>query len=167
MSELDFMDYNFGDEVVKTDLTPPVDENENLDPDIGVHELTPPPDESDDIDPDMSLDIPTTFQEMYDFFLSGITDDMFMELTREDTEEMLQEILISALPHFEFPRWKNPFDIDLRRKQFSDTLTGEEMLILRYYMISEWISFQLASVELIRQKYSGLIFLAPFFSNKK
>lgn len=35
---------------------------------------------------------PTTFQEMYDFFLSGITDDMFMEMTKEDTDEMLEEI---------------------------------------------------------------------------
>lgn len=79
----------------------------------------------------------TTFQEMYDFFLSGITDDMFMELTREDTEALLEEILIAALPHFEFPRWKNPFDLDLRNKCFSAKLSLEEMLILRYYMIAE------------------------------
>lgn len=48
--------------------------------------------------------IPTTFQEMYEFFLAGITDDMFLELTKEDTEAMLEEILIAAMPHFEFPR---------------------------------------------------------------
>ena len=24
----------------------------------------------------------TTFEEMYDFFLAGITDDMFMEMTK-------------------------------------------------------------------------------------
>ena len=28
-------------------------------------------------------------------------------------------------------------------------------MILRYYMIVEWLSFQLATVDLIRQKYSG------------
>lgn len=48
--------------------------------------------------------IVTSFQEMYDFFLSGITDDMFLEMTKEDTLEVLEEILIAALPHFEFPR---------------------------------------------------------------
>lgn len=48
--------------------------------------------------------IVTSFQEMYDFFLSGITDDMFLEMTKEDTEQVLEEILIAALPHFEFPR---------------------------------------------------------------
>ena len=46
----------------------------------------------------MTEETPTTFQEMYDFFLAGITDDMFMELTYEDTQEMLEEILIAALP---------------------------------------------------------------------
>lgn len=53
----------------------------------------------------MELEVaPTTFQEMYDFFLAGITDDMFMEMTREDTKGVLEELLVAALPHFEFPR---------------------------------------------------------------
>ena len=79
----------------------------------------------------------TTFQEMYDFFLAGITDDMFMELTKEDTEEMLQEILVAALPHFEFPRWANPFNLDLDNQVFSAKLTNTEMMVLRNYMIVE------------------------------
>ena len=98
---------------------------------------------------------PTTFKEMFDFFLAGITDDMFMELTREDTEEMLEEILIAALPQFEFPRWKNPFSLDLENKVFSTQLTSTEKMIIRMYMIVEWIGFQLASIENIRQNYSG------------
>jgi hypothetical protein len=32
-------------------------------------------------------------------------------MTREDTEALLEEILMAAIPHFEFPR-KNVFDID-------------------------------------------------------
>ena len=99
--------------------------------------------------------IVTTFQEMYDFFLAGITDDMFLELTKEDTEAMLEEILIAALPHFEFPKWKDPFELDLRNKCFTEQLTTEEKMIIRQYMISEWIGQQLATIDLIRQKYSG------------
>lgn len=79
---------------------------------------------------------PTTFQEMYDFFLAGITDDMFMELTKEDTEAMLEEILLASLPHFEFPR-QDLFDLDLENKNFSFRLSLEEMMIVRQYMISE------------------------------
>ena len=97
----------------------------------------------------------TSFQEMYDFFLAGVTDDMFMELTREDTEAMLEEILMAALPHFEFPKDKDLFSLDLKNKVFTAKLSLEEMMIIRQYMISEWIGFQLANIDLIRQKYSG------------
>lgn len=101
----------------------------------------------------------TPFQEQYDFFLAGITDDMFMEMTREDTEELLEEILLAALPHFEFPLEKNLFDtIDLENKTFGVKLNLEEKMIIREYMISEWIGYQLATIDLIRQKYSGTDF---------
>lgn len=96
----------------------------------------------------------TTFQEIYDMFLSGITDDMFMELTREDTLEMLEELLLAALPNFEFPR-KDIFDVDLEKKRFKCKLSLEEKRIIRSYMVMEWINQQLASIENVRQKYSG------------
>jgi hypothetical protein len=78
----------------------------------------------------------TPFSEMYDFFLAGITDDMFMELTKEDTEQLLQEILLAALPHFEFPK-KDIFNVDLENSQFLCLLDLEEKMILRQYMIVE------------------------------
>ena len=101
----------------------------------------------------------TPFKEQYDFFLAGITDDMFMEMTKEDTKELLEEILLAALPHFEFPIDKNLFDsIDLENKHFGVKLNLEEKMIIREYMISEWIGYQLATVDLIKQKYSGTDF---------
>lgn len=51
----------------------------------------------------MAEEKPTSFQDMYDFFLAGITDDMYMEMTEEDTEEVLQELLVAAINSFEFP----------------------------------------------------------------
>ena len=104
----------------------------------------------------MTEEAPTSFQEMYDFFLAGITDDMFMELTKEDTAAMLEEILIAALPWFEFPVEKNLLSaIDRENKNFGVKLNIEEMMIIRQYMIVEWLGFQLANVDLVRQKYSG------------
>lgn len=96
----------------------------------------------------------TSLKEMYDFFLSGITDDMFLEITVEDTMEILDELLRAALPNFEFPR-KNIFDIDWDERTFRVKLTAEEMLIIRQYMTVAWIGYQLASIENIRQKYSS------------
>ena len=86
----------------------------------------------------MTEETPTTFQEMYDFFLAGITYDMFMELTAQDTSAMLEEILIAALPWFEFPVEKNLFNsIDKENKHFGVKLNVEEMMIIRQYMIVE------------------------------
>lgn len=51
----------------------------------------------------------TLFTEVYNRFLEKITDDMYMELTPEDTIKDLQHLLIDAIPGFEFPR-KNLLD---------------------------------------------------------
>ncbi len=50
----------------------------------------------------------TSFSLVYDSFLSKITDDMYLELTELDTFRMLEQLLLSAIEKFEFPR------IDLR-----------------------------------------------------
>lgn len=47
----------------------------------------------------------TKFSAIYNRFLGKITDDMYMELTPEDTIKDLQSLLIDALPGFEFPRF--------------------------------------------------------------
>lgn len=46
----------------------------------------------------------TLFSAVYNRFLGKITDDMYMELTPEDTIRDLQNLLIDAIPGFEFPR---------------------------------------------------------------
>ena len=46
----------------------------------------------------------TLFASVYNRFLGKITDDMYLELTPEDTIKDLQNLLIDAIPGFEFPR---------------------------------------------------------------
>lgn len=96
----------------------------------------------------------TKFAVVYDTFLSKITDDMYMELTIDDTRAMLEELLMSALHWFEFPR-VNIFDYDKEIREFNASLSTEETNIIATYMIVEWIGQQLASVENTRMKYSG------------
>jgi hypothetical protein len=55
----------------------------------------------------------TKFTAIYNRFLGKITDDMYMELTPEDTVKDLQRLLIDSIPGFEFPR-KDLYDYDLR-----------------------------------------------------
>ena len=46
----------------------------------------------------------TSFGAVYNRFLGKITDDMYMELTPEDTIKDLRNLLIDSIPYFEFPR---------------------------------------------------------------
>lgn len=120
----------------------------------------------------------TDFSLIYDSFLSKITDDMYLQFSELDTFRMLQQLLLSAIEKFEFPR------IDLTDYEiieitdvheytgvesnnqtveailyaggyFNNNLTHQEINILAVYMIVEWLSQQLASVENTRMKYSG------------
>ena len=120
----------------------------------------------------------TSFATIYDSFLARVTSDMYMELTELDTFEMLQELLINAIPRFEFPR-VDIFDyeegvltgigtytgvesdnIEVPATawvggSFNNTLDVEEINILSLYMVVEWLGQQLASTENTRLKYSG------------
>lgn len=120
----------------------------------------------------------TPFSKVYDSFLSKVTDDMYMELTELETFRMLQELLISSIHWFEFPRVNiNDYDeneivdeetysgVESENKPvkaiiysggyFNVPLTTEEINVLSTYMIVEWMGQQLASVENTRMKYSG------------
>jgi len=110
----------------------------------------------------LDTEMGTPFFMVYDRFFSKITDDMYLELTRADTEDMLFDLLMSAIPKFEFPR----FDITDWGKMLDDNdkfytwgfawaLEPEEINVLATYMVVEWIGQQLASVENTRLKYSG------------
>lgn len=55
----------------------------------------------------------TQFSTVYNRFLEKITDDMYMELTPQDTVKDLRNLLLDAIPGFEFPR-KNLFDYEVK-----------------------------------------------------
>ena len=55
----------------------------------------------------------TQFVDVYNRFLGKITDDMYVELTPEDTIKDLRNMLIEAIPGFEFPR-KNLYDYKIQ-----------------------------------------------------
>ena len=61
----------------------------------------------------------TQFSAVYNRFLGQITDDLYLELTPEDTLRDLQNLLVNAIPGFEFPR-KNLYDYTIETKQIND-----------------------------------------------
>ena len=46
----------------------------------------------------------TEFSAIYNRFLGKITDDMYVELTPQDTIRDLRNMIVDAIPGFEFPR---------------------------------------------------------------
>lgn len=97
---------------------------------------------------------PTTFEEIYDRFFGSITDDMYMEWTLEDTQKDLKNILLQAIPKFEFPRFPL-YDYSIEDATYSCHLTEEEINILAHLMYEVWLQRQVASIENTRMKYSG------------
>ena len=53
---------------------------------------------------DSKLKDVTLFCEVYCKFLNKITDDMYLELTYQDTIKILKSMLISAIVNFKFPK---------------------------------------------------------------
>jgi len=113
----------------------------------------------------------TSFSEVYNSFFAKITDDMYMELTPQETRDGAEELLLTALFKFEFPRIPLDYELNALEEEVTDPMSGdiatitvgafthtlsiEEINILASYMIVEWIGQQLASIENTRMKYSG------------
>ena len=121
----------------------------------------------------------TLFASVYNRFLGKITDDMYMELTAQETVRDLQKLLINSIPDFEFPRKVLNYEILERptvkgtsniqgfyiknadgsghedASYFIATLSSEEINILAILMMNNWLQRQITSIENIRMKYSG------------
>jgi len=68
----------------------------------------------------------TNFTDVYNRFLGKITDDMYVELTPEDTIKDLRAMLIDAIPGFEFPRvCIDDYKIDQEIKPEDEVQEGE------------------------------------------
>ena len=71
----------------------------------------------------------TLFSAVYNRFLGQVTDDLYLELTPEDTLRDLQNLLLNAIPGFEFPR-QNLYDytFELTEKSERDVTPDEFIL---------------------------------------
>lgn len=96
----------------------------------------------------------TPFSVIINKFLGKITDDMYMELTYEDTIRDAKQILLDAIPYFEFPRFQL-YAFDEEKETYKINLTDEEINILALLMKTSWLNRQIDSIENTRMKYSG------------
>lgn len=79
----------------------------------------------------------TSFQRVYDAFFSYVTDDMYMEITPEETTADCESLLYASVPLFEFP--DELIELDEINKEFSRNLSLEEINILGFGMVQIWL----------------------------
>ena len=71
----------------------------------------------------------TLFSTVYNRFLGKVTDDMYLELTPQDTLKDLQNLIIDAIPGFEFPR-KNLYDYTIQVDTVDeDSTTSNDFIV--------------------------------------
>lgn len=107
----------------------------------------------------------TPFLKVYDAFLARITaDEWTLEEELAIVERDWQELLKIAIFRFKYPRVDlevEELDKDeekpegqLRKYQFVNDLTNDEIQLLALYMKHEWVKRCIASWENIRQLYA-------------
>ena len=71
----------------------------------------------------------TLFASVYNRFLGKITDDMYLELTPADTIKDLQNLIVDAIPGFEFPR-QNLYDYTIKIEEIGeDELLPDDFIL--------------------------------------
>ena len=96
----------------------------------------------------------TPFEDIYDLFFTTVTDDMFLEWMEQETYDHIERVLLNALVGFEFPKFKL-YDYDEDIKEFNFLMDREEKVIITTLMVAQWLSYQLADIEVVKQKYTS------------
>ena len=91
----------------------------------------------------------TSYQVIYDSFLSKILDDEWVNWEEYEVEEDLRTLLEGAIPYFKFPRK----DLSRDDEGFLEDLDNEEIQILATYMKCEWLNRTILTWENVKPLY--------------
>lgn len=91
----------------------------------------------------------TSFQVVYDAFLSKILEDEWENWEQEEVEQDLFTLLQGAVVRFKFPR----VSLAYTDEGFIDDLTNDEVQILATYMKCEWLNRTILTWENVKPLY--------------
>lgn len=91
----------------------------------------------------------TSFDTVYDAFLSKILDDEWENWSEDDVKEDLFTLLQGAVMRFKFPR----VSLDYNSEGFVADLTNDEVQILATYMKCEWLNRTILTWENVKPLY--------------
>lgn len=91
----------------------------------------------------------TSYDKVYDVFLSKILEDEWGEWTEEEVKRDLNSLMEAAIPWFKFPR------VSLERGQdgFVEDLSNEEIQIIATFMKCEWLNRTILTWENVKPLY--------------
>lgn len=96
----------------------------------------------------------TSYESVYNRFLSSITDYNLPWVPEEDLQNMLHEWMLGAIVRC--GRYSHNFDDrDEENQTFNIDLPEKDMKALVLYMVGEWMDRQVNSVELTSQFIGG------------
>ena len=93
----------------------------------------------------------TTFTEVYNMFLSRITDYSILTLNEDEINEEFNLIMKKALAKFKTKKNLMP---DYELGQFNRELDEMEILIISLAMVSEWLQPKILSITLLKNQLS-------------
>lgn len=91
----------------------------------------------------------TSFDTVYDAFLSKILEDEWEEWDESELRQDLFMLLQAAIMRFKFPR----VSLEYTEHGFNETLTNDEIQILATYMKCEWLNRTLLTWENVKPLY--------------
>jgi hypothetical protein len=97
--------------------------------------------------------MPTLYSEIDDMFLSDVSDDTFLDYEESEREEILNGLRKKAVTRFKACQ-KDLSDKNDILKQFNQTLTDEEKLIIATCMRKFWLNDKIYNLELLKQRMS-------------
>ena len=107
----------------------------------------------------------TSFQDVYDAFLSKVETDDWMtteywDIVKKDWKMLLD----AAIMRFRYPHIS--LDYDVKAESFDETLTNDEIQILASFMKYEWLSRCVNTWDNIRHLYSSKDFSQANYLDK-
>lgn len=92
----------------------------------------------------------TPFEEIYDYFLSKVTDYDFANFSSMEVEDEFEKYLRSAVPKF-FSADQTRLVRDYTTKEFTNDLTDLEKEIISMLMIIEYLNPKIIATENMKQ----------------
>lgn len=95
----------------------------------------------------------TPYSEIDEMFLADISDGTFLDFAEEERDIILNQLRVKAITRFKACQ-KDLSDRDDVLKQFNETLSDEEKLIIATIMRKHWLNDKIYNLDLLKQKMS-------------